>query len=346
MKKTLSRSLLAKAQAPRSDTGNKEVEGTKEPRFRKDEGLVPPPGPNVGGAGSAWKAGAAEQNRAALAKNREKTIKDILEGRHVLMIDPAQVVDRVGTDRRKDWQQQEAFQSLKASIEQNGQDTPIQVWPAEANWTPDPLDPANTEGVQFELIIGRRRHTIASNLGRSVKAILAPPDKRGAPDEHFEMLFMRFRENEERENLGPFERLLSIGEMFEDLLHSGAVPKPTAVSFAKRIGVHESIVSRGRAVFKTREQILNKFKNAYDMSFPELQKAVSSLAQDKRPVEKRAAKSKKIVVTREVGARKLSLSSQGGKLTVNAAGLNLDKQGLEGLSDVIATYLQKHGSDK
>ena len=131
MKKTLSRSLLAKAQAPRSDTGNKEIEGTNEPRFKKDEGLAPPPsGPNVGGAGSAWKAGAAEQNRTALAKNREKTIKDILEGRHVLMIDPAQVVDRIGTDRRKDWQQQEAFQSLRASIKQNGQDTPIQVWPA------------------------------------------------------------------------------------------------------------------------------------------------------------------------------------------------------------------------
>ncbi|WP_299507393.1 replication protein [uncultured Roseobacter sp.] len=304
------------------------------------------PKPRTGGAGSAWKAGAVEQNKAALIRARQKVVDDILNGRHELSLNPALVTDSLGSDRRADWQSQEPFQSLRNSIEGNGQDTPIQVWPSDPNWKPDPLDPENVDGVQFDLITGRRRHAIAESLGRPLRAVLASPEKRGSEDETFELLFMRFRENEERENLGPFERLLSIGEMFENLKSSSRSSRVTAVSFAERIGVHESIVSRGRAVFRDREQILNKFKNAYDLSFPDLQKAVSSLTETKDPKAKAHPKPKKLTVTRSIGSRKLSMSSQGGKLSVSAAGLNLDKQSLEGLGDVIAAYLQEHGSKK
>jgi ParB family chromosome partitioning protein len=302
--------------------------------------------PRIGGAGSAWKAGALEQNKAALGVARQKMADDILNGHHELSLSPAGVVDRLGTDRRGDWQSQEAFQSLRDSIEANGQDTPIQVWPSDPSWTPDALDPENVEGVQFDLITGRRRHAIAILLNRPLRAVLASPEKRGSEHEDFELLFMRFRENEERENLGPFERLLSIGEMFENLKSSSGSGSVTAVSFAKRIGVHESIISRGRSVFRDRELILNKFKNAYDLSFPDLQKAVSSLSDAKVTKGKVPEKTKKVTVTRSVGSRKLSMSSQGGKLSVSAAGLNLDKQSLEGLGDVIAAYLQEYGSQK
>lgn len=347
MKKKLSRSLLTKAQLPRDERGDETKPSEQTLSEAKGISSLPPLNqPSVGGAGSAWKAGAAEQNKAALSEIRKKIVSDILDGHHELQLDPVQVVDRIGSDRREDWKDQEAFQDLRASILENGQDTPIQVWPADVNWSPDPFDPENVSGVQFELITGRRRLAIALDLSHSVRAILAPHDKRGAPDEHFEMLFMRFRENEARENLGPFERLFSVGEMFENLLQSSSEKPPTAVSFAGRIGVHESIVSRGRAIYKARDQILNKFKNAYDMSFPELQRAVSSLAENKAPAGKSIRRPKKITVTRKMGSRKLSLSSQGGKLAVSAAGLNLDKHGLEGLSDVIAAYLEKQGSDR
>lgn len=302
--------------------------------------------PRVGGAGSAWKAGAVEQNKAALNRARQKMADDILNGHHELSLNPAVLTDRVGTDRRGDWQSQEAFQSLKLSVEENGQDTPVQVWPSDQSWRPDALDPENVEGVQFDLITGRRRHAIALLLNRPLRAVLASPEKRGSEHEDFELLFMRFRENEERENLGPFERLLSIGEMFENLKSSSDSGNVTAVSFAKRIGVHESIISRGRTVFRDRELILNKFKNAYDLSFPDLQKAVSSFTEAKEVKTKVPEKPKKVTVIRSVGSRKLSMSSQGGKLSFSAAGLNLDKQGLEGLGDVIAAYLQEHGSKK
>lgn len=345
MKKTLSRSLLKPTLNPAPIRPAASESGAiPEPQEIPSDGRETTAKPRIGGAGSAWKAGAAEQSKAALLRSREKMATDILRGRHELSLDPDQVVDSLGSDRRADWEDQEAFKSLKKSIEANNQDTPIQVWPADPMWVPDVLEPDNVDGVKFELITGRRRHAIAASLGIKLRAILASPERRGVPDEHFERLFMRFRENEERENLSPFERLLSIGEMFEDLKAGGSGSDVTAVSFAKRIGVHESIISRGRAIFKARDAILNKFKNAYDLSFPDLQKAVSSLSGESRKTATPKAKSEKIMVTRKVGARKLSVASQDGKLTVSAAGLNLDKQTLEGLGDVIAAYLQEQGS--
>lgn len=343
----LKRSLLQDT-CKTDDSGSSERADMETPSVAENPtpGPYPAGKPRIGGAGSAWKAGAVEQNKAALSRARQKMVDDILSGHHELSLNHAFVTDRLGSDRRTDWQSQEQFQSLKNSIEANGQDTPIQVWPSDPKWKPDPLDPENVDGVQFNLITGRRRHAIAEQLGRPLRAVLASPEKRGSEDEEFELLFMRFRENEERENLGPFERLLSIGEMFENLKSSSRSGSVTAVSFAKRIGVHESIVSRGRAVFRDREQILNKFKNAYDLSFPDLQKAVSSLSEDKALKAKAPAKPKRLIVTRSVGSRKLSMSSQGGKLSVSAAGMNLDKQSLEGLGDLIAAYLQEHGSKK
>ena len=343
----LKRSLLKDASKRQDYQSTNRSEAQTDP---KRDATDPVPAtdarPRVGGAGSAWKAGAVEQNKAALNRARQKVAEDILNGRHELSLDWTVITDRLGSDRRADWQSQEAFRSLKDSIAANGQDTPIQVWPSDPDWKPDPLDPENVDGVKFELITGRRRHAIAELLNMPLRAVLASPEKRGSENEEFELLFMRFRENEERENLGPFERLLSIGEMFENLKASSTSSNVTAVSFAKRIGVHESIVSRGRSVFRGREQILNKFENAYDLSFPELQKAVSSLAEPQKTRPKAPAKPKKVIVTRSVGSRKLSMWSQGGKLSVSAAGLDLNKQGLEGLGDVIAAYLQEHGSKK
>lgn len=345
MKKTLSRSLLKPALNPAPDRVPEQDKGeASEAPDNRSEAREAISKPRIGGAGSAWKAGAIEQSKAALLRSREKMAADILRGRHELSLDPKDVTDSLGSDRRPDWKDQEAFMSLKESIEANGQDTPIQVWPADPTWAPDGLEPDNVNGVEFELITGRRRHAIASALGIKLRAILASPEKRGVPDERFERLFMRFRENEERENLSPFERLLSIGEMYEGLISDGSGRDVTAVSFAKRIGVHESVVSRGRAIFKCRDAILNKFKNAYDLSFPELQKAVSSLSDTSRAKAKPKVKLQKIVVTRKIGKRNLSVSTQRGRLSVSAAGTNLDKDALEGLSDLIATYLKEQGS--
>ena len=105
----------------------------------------------------------------------------------------------------------------KRAVSENAQDTPIHVWPADPDWRPDEREPENVEGVKFHLIVGRRRHAILEALGQPVRGLLVPQSQHGSEEEQFEMLFMRFRENEERENLSAFERLVSIGQMFEQL---------------------------------------------------------------------------------------------------------------------------------
>jgi ParB family chromosome partitioning protein len=347
MKRSISSSVLRKKSAETAEALPKDV--VSDP-VQEAITAAPEPAtglkPRMGGSGSAWKAGALSDTQVLLNEKRAQIVEHILQGKHELELDPTQIIDEIGTDRRDDWIDQDAFNSLLESIEKNGQDTPIQIWPVDPNWQPDPLDPENFTGVPFFLITGRRRHAIAQKLGRPVRAILASPEKRGVSDDQFEMLFMRFRENEERENLGAFERLLSVGQMFDRYEAANPDKKVTAVGFASIIGVHESHVSRGKAVLKARDEILHACKNVYGLSHRELEKVVADLV--KRPVKaaKGTTKTKKLTIIRKFGREKLSVSSQGGKLSISAAGIDLDKQSLEGLGDMIAAYLQEHGSKK
>lgn len=331
MKRTIPRSLVSKALSQSTETNGTE-DGSKE------NVVAAPKAAAIKGAGSAWKAGALAQSQAAVEQGRAQLVDDILNGRHELQVAPEQIEDPIGSDRRDDWMAQDAFQTLLKSIEINGQDTPILVWPEDPNWKPDPLNPTDVSGARFIMLTGRRRHAAAKSLGLKLRAILAPPDKRDAENTQFEMLFLRFRENEERENLSAFERLLAIGEMYETLRASGE--KTTAVAFACRIGVHESIVSRARAVFAAREQILNAFKNAYEMSFQDLQKAMANLeGKPKKQVKKSA---QKLIAKRKVGGRNLSLTSENGSLSIKAASVPLSQDKLEELSDLIADFLAKN----
>jgi len=299
----------------------------------------------TGGAGSAWKSGAVAQAQGDLDDARKELAEDILAGTYVIDVDPEMLIDPIGSDRRDDWMDQSDFQSFVDSIKDNGQDMPVLVWPKDPTWRPDEINPGNLEHVQFLLLAGRRRREAARKLGRKVRAVIAKQDGRTGAEATFNMLVLRFRENDERQDLSAFERLLSIGQMYEEL-GEVSVAKVKAKDFADRIGVHESIVSRARAVFKAKTDFLNAFKNVYEMSFRELQDALATLSGEQKAKAKPEAKPKKISVIRKIGGRNLSVVSQGGKLSVSAAGLNLDKAGLEGLSDVIATYLQKQEPKK
>lgn len=296
-----------------------------------------------GGAGSAWKSGAVAQAQAGLDDAREKLAADILAGSHVVEIDPDLLSDPIGSDRRDDWKEQDDFLSFVESIRENGQDMPVLVWPEDPNWRPDEIQPENLERVQFLLLAGRRRCEAARKLGCPVRAVIASQVGRGSAEATFNMLVLRFRENDEREDLSAFERLLSIGQMYDELAATSDT-KIKAKDFADRIGVHESIVSRARAVYKSKSEILNAFKNAYEMSFQELQRSLASLSEPK--VVGNRPKAKKILVKRKVGARNLSVSSQAGRLSVSATGLKLDKQALEGLGDLIASYLTEQEPKK
>ncbi len=345
MKRSIPRSLVGRsAPAPENGGQSDDVEdapSTESTPAAPTAGSKPPlPGASTGdfrGAGSAWKSGALAQSQSAVERIREKLIVDILDGRHELSISPDQITDPLGTDRRANWMEQDAFATLLDSIELNGQDTPITVWPEDPAWTPDPLSPTSVGGVKFVLLTGRRRHAAAEQLGLKLRAIIAPTCERQSDRHRFEMLFLRYRENEERENLGAFERLLSIGEMYETLSGADADASLTAVSFAKRIGVHESIVSRARASYAAKDRILNAFKNAYDMSYKDIQDVLKTL--DERP--KLASKTKPVtlLVKRKIGSRNLSASATAGTISIKATGIKMDQARLEGLSDLIAGYL-------
>ncbi len=295
----------------------------------------------TGGAGSAWKAGAVAQAQGDLEKARTKLAGNILAGRHVVEIDPSMLIDPIGSDRRDDWAEQEGFQSFIESIRDNGQDVPVLVWPEDPDWKPDEIDPANLEHVQFLLLAGRRRREAARKLGRPVKAVIAPQDGRSGAEATFNMLVMRFRENDEREDLSAFERLLSIGQMYDELCEVTGT-KIKAKDFADRIGVHESVVSRARAVLKAKDAFLNAFKNVHEMSFRELQEALATI-NSVQSTKAKPAKPAKLTLQREVGSRKLSLSLQGSRLSVNAAGLYLDEADLEAIGNFVAEYLEGKG---
>lgn len=297
------------------------------------------------GAGSAWKAGALAETQAGLDEAREAMVSGVLNGDQVLEIDPNMIRDAVGTDRRSDWMKQEGFQELVESIKANGQDLPILVWPEDPNWRPDTLVPKNLERIQFLLLAGRRRCEAARLLGRPVRAVIASQEGRDGPEATFQMLVLRFRENEKRDDLSAFERQVSIGQMYEELRASSET-KLTAKEFAKRIAVHESVVSRARAVFKAKDEILNAFKNVYDLSFNDFQKVLAQLSDaGAQPAKKPSAAARKLKVVRKVGSRNLSVEATDGKLSIKTTGVKIDRAQLESLGDLVADYLNNKGAN-
>jgi len=340
MARGLKRSLLKDVGKPNGSS--------EDSRREQEDAAVHPKTPTAfkrasAGAGSAWKAGALAETQAGLDEARETMVTGILNGDQVLEIDPEMISDPVGTDRRSDWMQQEGFQELVESIKASGQDLPILVWPEDPSWRPDELDPKNLERIQFVLLAGRRRCEAARILGRPVRAVIASQEGRSGPEATFQMLVLRFRENEKRDDLSAFERQLSIGQMYEELCASSET-KLTAKAFADRIGVHESVVSRSRAVYKAKDEILNAFKNVYDFSFNDFQKVLAQLAESSASQTKKRALPQKLKIVRKVGSRNLSVEAQGGKLSIKASGLKMDKSRLEGLGDLVAEYLNNDGA--
>ncbi|MBO6727839.1 MAG: ParB N-terminal domain-containing protein [Rhizobiaceae bacterium] len=297
-----------------------------------------------GGVGSAWKAGALAKSQDDLDQAREEAVEAILAGDQVIEIDPTLIEDPIGTDRRSDWMEQEGFLALVDSIRENGQDMPILVWPKDPDWRPDRLDPRNLERVQFLLLAGRRRSAAAEKLGKPVRAVIASQAGRGTAEDTFNMLVLRFRENEEREDLSAFERLVSIGQMYEELAAASRA-RITAKEFASRIGVHESVVSRARSVFKARDDILNAFKNVYELSFRDIQTALAELGTPGTSRSPTREPPRKTRVVTKVGTRKLAVESVNEKLSIKTSGFNLNKRQLSELGKLVADYLTNNRPD-
>lgn len=118
MKRTLSSSVLKK-KAVRPDEEVPAVSDTEatDPTSVGEANLVGGVKPRLGGSGSAWKAGALSDASQILQVERAQIVEQILSGRHELQLDASQIVDVIGSDRREDWRDQEAYEKLKESIE-------------------------------------------------------------------------------------------------------------------------------------------------------------------------------------------------------------------------------------
>jgi ParB family transcriptional regulator, chromosome partitioning protein len=166
------------------------------------EPAVPTPVASARGIGTLGGAPAVfveQQKRSLISENAElrSELDRLREGGGAdMLLDPAQVRDRFPPDRTHHAFRDEAFQALKASILNHGQDQPILVRPHV------------TEPEAYEIAYGRRRREACRELGVKVKA-------RVKPLTDSELLRAMVRENEEREVLSLYERAAFVRRLAE-----------------------------------------------------------------------------------------------------------------------------------
>lgn len=224
--------------------------------------------------GGAWMKAGAVVMSSELEKLQKERLKQLLSGDLVILLSPDQIEDEVGTDRSTDWMSDEAFQTLKSSIEMNGQDVPIQVAPVDPEWAPvfNETDGVVTGGVKFKVIGGRRRLEAVRQLGQKVRAVCVQVDRKQSD---FDQLHRRYRENTERENLTLFDELMAIGELFSHAKTLGE--KITGRSLAKMLNVSEAKISKARAIYDNRERISAEVPEPHRLTLHQLDEIIPAL---------------------------------------------------------------------
>ncbi len=139
-----------------------------------------PPRGIVGRALELHKEGLLERLRA-LEEGRTAGAET---GERLVRLDPAVIDEPLPADRHPSAFADAAFEALKTSIAERGQDTPVTVRP---------------KGDRFELAAGRRRLAACRALGLPVLARVLPLDDEA-------MLALQYRENAERTDVTPYER--------------------------------------------------------------------------------------------------------------------------------------------
>ena len=233
--------------------------------------------PVSSGRGGAWRAGMHADTQHDLNDLKAKQVQNLANGDQTISLKPEQVRDLVGTDRRADWQDQEDYLELRDSIEKYGQDVPIEVCPLEAGWQPSASDPTNVDGVEFELITGRRRRMVAEDLGIEVRAVILPKDDQDQLHQ-WQVLLRRYRENNHRSNLSPLEKMLSVGEMYD--AWSKTSDQTSIRQFAGLIGIDASFVSRSNRLSRHEEALKSAFPDPYKLGYRELESWITGLSND------------------------------------------------------------------
>lgn len=189
----------------------------------------------------------AQETARSFEARIEKLEQERGEGLVLLRLDPKQIGRTEFANRHELSlsEQDEAFQQLKASIRQYGQDTPIRVRPA-APGSPLP----------YELVEGHRRHAVCLSLDSELDggySILARLD--AAAIDTRDLVLKMFRENAEREDLSPYET----GRMFESWLAAKVFSKQG--DLAKAVGLSDAVVSRYLQIAALPDEVLSAFSD-------------------------------------------------------------------------------------
>ena len=304
----------------------------------------------VGGRG-AWSAASTQVLTSQLTKLQQERMAKLLSGDLVIELRPEQICDDIGSDRNSDWKADEAFALLKSSISENGQDMPIQVQPLEQDWVPsfDETSGLIVNKAKFRVIGGRRRLEALRQLKLNVRAVCVATDKA----EGFDQLHRRFRENVERQNLSLFDELLSIGEMFSHEKTFG--DKMTGRTLSHRLGVSESKVSKGRALYDNRERLLEEVGDPHSLTLHQLDALIPAL-RNGAPLPKLESNLEPAIVkagaqppnrqptnpalkrTQIIKGRKIVAKAKGGRITLDLGGeAELDESFLDRLLLFIQT---------
>lgn len=281
-----------------------------------------------GGGGGAWASAGTAVLTSEVKRLQSDRLDRLLSGNYVIELDAGQIEDDVGSDRSSNWIDDPSFAALKISIEENGQDVPIQVTPADPDWVPtfNETDGLMLDGIRFKLISGRRRLAVLRLLERSVRAVCVRVEEDIAT---FDQLHRRYRENAERENLTLFDELMAIGELFDQAKQQGE--KITGRDLARLLSAPEPKVSRAKAVFQHRERIFEEFRDPHLLTLHQLDAIIPALRSggpfpdldapaqvpDRKPAPEQRQRSVTLKRTQIIRGRKIVAKARAGKITLD-----------------------------
>ncbi|MGI9449523.1 MAG: ParB/RepB/Spo0J family partition protein [Geminicoccaceae bacterium] len=292
--------------------------------------------PVSSGRGGAWRAGLHADTQHDLNDLKAKQAQDIANGHQAVTLKPGQVRDLVGTDRRADWQDQEEYLELRDSIEKYGQDVPIEICPLDADWQPSVSDPTNVDGVEFELITGRRRRTVAEDLGIGLRAVILPKDDQDELHQ-WQVLLRRYRENNHRSNLSPLEKMLSVADMYE--AWSKTSDQTSIRQFAGLIGIDASFVSRSNRLSKQEEALKADFPDPYKLGYRELESWITGLSGD-ASLPKRAGTIASKAIKINVQGHRVEWKRRRDNLVLTIGGVDADPD-TDNLRKLVESFVRK-----
>lgn len=269
------------------------------------------------------------------ATTRDLTTR-VLNGLISVDINPDQLVDEVSSDRVEAWSEGEEFEKLKENIQLRGQTQPIRVRPLDG-WepskkAPDVIDPT----ARFAVQSGRRRWVACKALGIPVRAVIADGVASALADEDRPLsiraadLEERYAENTMRQDLTFLERLLSIGEICEQLMKEGV--NLNQRDLAARLRVTQENVSLAKTCYENREALISELgTNPSKEQIRNWRKEV------------KAPKGRAAMLEFELpGAGKVVVVQKGKNMTVTVPGVHIPEEAQSGfqakLKDLLSEY--------